>query len=203
MFFPSLFGVTDSGKSGHLTPADAHVLIASQTVGAGGAASITFSSIPQTYRALEFRLLLRDSTSGVNLTSGNAWANLTMYLNGDTGNNYSWHLLDGYNGAAQANTGVSNIPLQGFMPANSLAANVFGAASITLTDYASTSKNTTTRALSGYNLNYAGTSYNAWNNGSIAFGSTAWYNTAAVTSVTFAAATSWMQYSTVAMYGVQ
>jgi hypothetical protein len=60
--------------------------IATTTVGAGGATTITFSSIPATYQHLQIRVLARTNRSaGVDIMS--------MRMNGDTGNNYSDHLV--------------------------------------------------------------------------------------------------------------
>lgn len=151
MFFPSLFGVTDSGKSGHLTPADAHVLIASQTVGAGGAASVTFSSIPQGYRALELRIMARSTYAA---TSG---VSVSVAFNGIGGTSYSYHFLSGDGAGASSGSGTSQpaIPI-GYVSGASATTGIFGVAIAQILDYASTSKYKTVRSLMGSDTNGAG-----------------------------------------------
>jgi hypothetical protein len=54
-----ILGILASGMSGNLwAPGKDFDSIATTTVGAGGASTITFSSIPSTYRHLQIRLFL-------------------------------------------------------------------------------------------------------------------------------------------------
>ena len=81
-----VLGIIASQISGHLfQPTGAYDSIATSTVGAGGAASIVFSSIPSTYTHLQIRGIVRIS----------AIAEMRMQFNGDTATNYSWHELSG------------------------------------------------------------------------------------------------------------
>lgn len=70
-------------------------LIAHTTVGAGGSADITLSSIPSTYDDLWLVASLRQSTTNVN---GDVW----LEFNSDTGSNYSSDFLNGTNNAVSA-----------------------------------------------------------------------------------------------------
>ena len=63
-------------------------LISSQTVGAGGVASVTFSSIPATYTDLVVKVSVRNNNTG-----------MRVQFNSDTAANYSWRRLDA-NGAS-------------------------------------------------------------------------------------------------------
>ena len=56
-------------------------LIASNTVGSGGVASVTFSSIPATYTDLILKSSSRDTTTSVS-------AQINIQFNGDTAANY-------------------------------------------------------------------------------------------------------------------
>jgi hypothetical protein len=166
--------------------------IATQTVGAGGAASVTFSSIPQTYKHLQIRGIAR-GTSTVNA--------FVMQFNGDTTTaNYNSHILygDGTSALAQAQ---GNYPYvyTGTMPTSSDTANVFGGNVIDILDYTSTSKNKTSRAIGAYDVNGA--------TGYIVVWSGLWLATpAAITSVTLlpnASIGNFAQYTSFALYGIK
>jgi hypothetical protein len=78
----------------------------------------------------------------------------------------------------------------------SATSSIFGAAVIDILDYASTSKATTVRTFGGDDRNGAGI---------VALASGLWTSTSAVNRVTLApvAGTNFVQYSTVALYGVK
>lgn len=63
-----------------------YTLIETITVGAGGSASATFSTIPSTYKDLVIHVSARAST-----TSGNS--NFFMYMNGVTGSSYAFRRI--------------------------------------------------------------------------------------------------------------
>ena len=76
-------------------PTPTYDLIAEQTVtGIAGAASITFSSIPQTYKDLVLEMSVLQSTGSSQQSR--------VQLNGDTGTNYSITYLDGNGSAASS-----------------------------------------------------------------------------------------------------
>ena len=90
-----ILGVIDSGKSGHLSTNN-YSSISTVTVGSGGASIITFSSIPSTYTHLQVRGIGRSTNAGSGVTQ------FYMQLNGDTGANYSNHILYGDGGSVGA-----------------------------------------------------------------------------------------------------
>ena len=136
----------------------------------GGAATITFSSIPSTYQHLQLRALVR-VTSG---TSGTD--NLGFRLNSDSGSNYAYHYLSGSGASAAASAGTSQTGMlvRDMIPRNSFTASVYGVLIIDILDYKDTNKYKTTRTLSGMDGNGSGT---------VALNSGLWQSTSAVTSI--------------------
>lgn len=185
-------GIMSSQISGHLwAPAGAYDALATVTVGSGGSSSISFTSIPSTYKHLQIRGIHRSDIS----SSGN---NIGMYMrfNGDTASNYYWHELAG-NGSitlayGQSDTGINASP---HGPRAGDTASAFNADVIDILDYTNTSKNKVSRALAGDDLNGSG-----W----IQLASGLWNNTAAITSITlFLESSNFAQYSQAALYGVK
>jgi hypothetical protein len=164
--------------------------IATTTVGAGGAGSITFSSIPSTYSHLQIRGISRTDNPG-------SVDNVVIRFNSDTGTNYSWHQLAG-DGSAASSGGEStkNYILIGLHPTSSTTANTFGATVVDVLDYANTNKNKTARGLSGFDVNGSGT---------VLLRSGLWQDTGAITSVTITllSAYNYLQYSQFALYGIK
>jgi hypothetical protein len=177
----------------------AYESIATQTVGAGGAASVTFSSIPSGYKHLQIRAINQTNRTTYN-TSG-----FYMRLNSDTGNNYSHHILqsDPSSPSTSAISGAlaSQNAIYDFSTSSNVAANVFGAAIFDILDYANTSKAKTIRGITGADTAGAASGYAGW----IALNSGAWYNTSAITSITFVPqfGTLFNQYSHFALYGIK
>ena len=163
----------------------AYESIATTTVGAGGAASVTFSSIPSTYTHLQIRYLSGDSR----VTSPNSNAYWTF--NSDTAANYTIHGIYGTGSVVgvdgSANTS-SMLSLQGYLSS-------FGVGVVDILDYANTNKYKTFRALSGADTNGDGVVY---------FSSGVWRNTNAVSTITIAPLTANIkQYSSFALYGIK
>ena len=146
---------------------DTFTLIASSTVGSGGAANITFSSIPSTYKHLQVRVLAQDDTTSV--------GNLILQLNSDTGSNYTRHFItaDGASVSASGSTAQTSI-IAGQIYGNTPSSSIMGIAIWDITDYASTTNNKTVRAIGGYDAN---------GSGNIRLASGLWLNTAAITSI--------------------
>jgi hypothetical protein len=185
-----ILGIYASQISGHLfAPSGAYDSIATTTVGSGGTASVTFSSIPQTYTHLQIRTINRDTGTG-----GSAFQ---VRFNGDTGSNYRTHGLVGYgSGTPSSFTTVAQnrIFLYGAVDSGA-AANVFSANVVDILDYTNTNKNTVVRSLAGWDSNSSGES---------AFGSGMWMNTSAVTSVTvYMFSANFAEYSSIALYGIK
>ena len=154
----------------------------------GGSTSITFSSIPQTYKHLQIRGIQRSSRA-VSSDYGK------IFFNGDTTeSNYSNHRLRGDGSSVIANGGTSD-PTYGDYPAGSTTANVFGGFIFDLLDYTSTNKNKTQRILFGYDAN---------GSGQVNFSSKLWLSTAAVTSITLDnRGVNWDSNTTFALYGIK
>jgi hypothetical protein len=135
--------------------------------GTGSSGTITFSSISGSYSHLQIRWIARASTGGA----------IYARLNSDSGSNYSAHILYGNGTSALANAqSATNIPLIIRDGGISTTASTMTAGVFDLLDYASASKNSTYRNLGGQDLNGSGV---------IELASGAWYNTAAVTSISF------------------
>ncbi len=162
--------------------------IATVTVGAGGASSVTFSSIPSTYTHLQIRGIARDTS-----TNGS----LSMQFNSDTGNNYARHNMYGTGSGvfASASSSTSAVSI-GYMALSSDGSGIFGSTVVDILNYANTSKYKTTRSLSGVDTN--GT-------GEINLRSGLWLSTSAVTSISIGifGGTNIAQYSQFALYGIK
>jgi len=161
-----------------------YIKLASTTVGAGGAASITFSSIPQTYTDLVIKTSSRTATGGVD--------NFLISFNGSSAN-FSYRELTG-NGtstASSANVGGGVALVNG----STMTASTFSNNDIYIPNYAgSNNKSFFADAVTENNLtlSYA----QLWSN--------LWSNTAAINQVTLtcAASANFAQYTTATLYGV-
>jgi hypothetical protein len=174
--------------------------IATVTVGSGGSADISFTSITGTYKHLQIRGILQTNRSGyvVDFTK--------IVFNSDTAANYSYHFLTGgYNTtpnvAASAATSINYILANGLN--SGVGANVFTGSVIDILDYSNTNKYKTTRALQGFDVN--GTVGTGSFGGTVALSSGNWRSTSAVTSITISMidGTLFNQYSSLALYGIK
>lgn len=160
--------------------------------GTGSADTITFSSIPSTFQHLQIRGITRNTTSGIRADFG-------VRLNGDTGNNYAYHIVTGNGSSASAfGTGSSNNMFVGWTPASSVSSDIVGATIIDILDYTSTIKYKTIRTISGSDFNLGTT------DSAIRLSSGLWMNTSAISSVTLRAPFgSWGTKTTFALYGIK
>lgn len=163
--------------------------LATTTVGAGGAASVTFSSIDQSFTHLQLRAICRSSyAGGFGLT-------VSMTMNSDGASNYSQHWLYGDGASATASATAPNASIGlGWTGGTSMTANVFSDIVIDILDYTNTNKYKTTRTLMGTDINGSGAIFLTSGN---------WRNTNAVTTLTFTNAGNFAQYSQFALYGVK
>lgn len=156
--------------------------IATSTVGSGGTSSITFSSIPGTYKHLQFR--------GIILV--NSDIDITAQFNSDTGSNYTEHYLYG-NGSTTVASGGNNLTkIATFYAYDSTGTTNFAPGIFDILDYADTNKYKTVRGITGpadKNL--------------VVFRSSLWRSTSAITSVTFTTTGTIKQYSQIALYGIK
>lgn len=164
-------------------------------VGAGGQSSITFGSggtIPQTYKHLQIRALVKSSRSAVN-------DYMQIRINNDnTTSNYRTHAFDGDGVGVYGETSANDLQV-GWLPGNTNA-SMYGIGIIDILDYTNTSKNKTIRTLGGFDQNST-TSGTAW----VGLTSGLWMSNAAITSIKFNSGTSsnFNQYSSFALYGIK
>jgi hypothetical protein len=169
--------------------------IATTTVGAGGAATVTFSSIAGTYSHLQLRHFC--------ITNRGTYAieDLKINFNSDTAANYSYHNVRG-NGSATAAGGAGGASFIYLDVASGTSvSNFFGVGVTDILDYSNTNKYKTTRSLTGIDTNGSV----AGEFGRVALQSGSWRNTAAVTSIVIAPlnGTQFNQYSSFALYGIK
>jgi hypothetical protein len=170
--------------------------IATTTVGSGGAATVTFSSIPSIYKNLQIRIAAR------NTGSFNSGTPVYMQFNSDTATNYSYHRIQGYANLSEAATSAGDGVSQSFIrlgyTTGSATASSYSAHIVDILDYANTNKNKTTRNLSGWEIN-DNSGYRA-----VGLDSGNWRSTSAITSITiYPSADNWAQHSSFALYGIK
>jgi hypothetical protein len=164
------------------------------TVLTGTQASVEFTNLATkyaaTYQHLQIRAIAKANTT-------NAERVLFMQFNSDsTASNYRAHLLQGFNGGVFSDAVPTLTRMIGYI-AGADGTNTFGGIVIDILDPFETTKNKTSRALSG---NVNGTGVNAIIN----LQSHLWMNTNAVTSITLLpSAGSLVQFSRFSLYGVK
>jgi len=171
-------------------PLTSYESIATTTVGSGGTGTVTFSSIPGTFKHLQLRGIVRNTSAGSSING------VFAQFNSDTAANYSRHNLigDGASATASASTSTTNV-LAGQYPQGGTTANIFGVFVLDILDYQNTNKNKTTRGLFGTDLN---------GSGQIRFNSGNWRDTSAITSITLTPEdANFVQYSSFALYGIK
>ena len=160
-----------------------------ETISASGlTGSITFSSIPQTYKHLQIR----------SLSAGDLNTNVRMRFNGDSGSNYSYHGLQsgtGYGSQVYTNYGINQSSIMLFDQQLG-GADYFNATICDINDYSSTVKNKSTATQSGVAPNSS--------NFFLYFESGLWRSNAAITSINiFPTSQSFRDGSTFALYGIK
>jgi hypothetical protein len=167
--------------------------IASITVGSGGASTIEFTSIPQTYQHLQIRGVI--AQTGSNASGG--WDYVIARFNSDNGNNYTNHYLIGSGSSANASgyTGQSGASVAAATLTGGI--SIFPAFMTDILDYGTSTKNVTVRSFYGAETNTS--------TSEVGLSSSLWINTAAVTSVTLSGfgSLTFAQHTTVALYGVK
>jgi len=162
--------------------------IATTTVGSGGSASVTFSSIPATYSHLQIRIMGRSDRAATRDV-------VKLTFNSDTGANYTEHGLygDGTSVTSYGSTSVTSANTYRIAAANA-ASNMQGGIVIDILDYANTNKYTTLRSFGGVDLN---------GSGEIWFNSSLWLNTSAINNIVLTSIGTLQQYSSFALYGIK
>jgi hypothetical protein len=161
-------------------------LISSQVLGSN-ATSVTFSSIPSTYKHLQVRVVAKSNSSSTGID---------MTFNGAT-TGYAWHNLYANGSSALVEQGapsVSFIKIRNGMSESSTA-NAFAGSITDILDYADTNKNKTSRSLSGARDTNSG----------VNMSSGLFVNTSAISSLTLTAdsGNSFVSNSRFSLYGVK
>lgn len=158
-------------------------------VGSGGAANITFTSIPQTYDGLYLVLSSRSDRSGANNDAQ------FMQFNNDTGN-HSYQFVGGNGSSANAssNSGVGFIYV-GQLPASTATGSTFGNVGISIPNYTSSSNKSI--SVNSIGENNASEAYQRVLGG-------LWSNSGAITSIKIypESGPNLVQYSSASLYGV-
>ena len=163
--------------------ANTYTLISSVTVGSGGAADITFSSIPSTYTDLAIFVSSRGASGGIQ--------GLRINFNG-VATNLSERQLEG--DGASATSASTTSGYTGYSDASTYTANTFANNFIYIPNYAgSTNKSWSADAVTENN---ATTSYAGFTAG-------LWSNTAAISSIKLVHSASFAQYSSAYLYGIK
>jgi hypothetical protein len=166
--------------------ADTFKKIASVTVGAGGAATMDFTSIPATYTDLVIKL------SGRSARSAQQADNLFITFNSTT-SGYTMRALSG-NGAAASSISYSSRYASFAVDAAGSTANTFSNHEIYIPNYTSANyKSYSADSVSENNATAAQSDLVAG----------LWSNTAAITSISLLPEVStWVQYTTATLYGI-
>ena len=190
-----ILGIIASQISGRLTPPDTGAMfpLGMVQVGSAGAASITFSSIPATFKHLQLRIMCqtnRPSSTG---------DDIYMTFNSSSTDYYGYHILYGNGTSALATDNNLSTAIDLTRYSNvAIGASYFSAGIADILDYTSTSKNKTVRNLAGFDSN---------GNGVISLGSGLWKPSTpvAITSITLvpSVGTGFEQYSQFALYGIK
>lgn len=168
-------------------PTPTHVLIGSVTVGAGGAANISFSSIPGTYTDL----LLKLSARSVG-TYGNTFTQTDMTLN-STGYSAD-RVVVGYNSVVGTNSG--GVGTTYGTTSSGATADTFGNTDIFILNYTSSSAKTS--------VSYGSAETESTTAAAISFNATNFNVTSPVTSLALTAvAGNFAQHSTAYLYGIK
>ncbi len=169
--------------------ANTYKLIASTTVGSGGAADITFSSIPATYTDLLIKVSARTNRSGTDVDD-----ELRLSFNGTT-TGYATRMIEGNGSTVRSTADADPYFGRGTNPTDNATANTFGNTEYYIPNYATSS-------------NYKTVSFDTVmeTNGTFSimdFVAGRWVNSAAITSCKISAIGTFEQYSTFYLYGIK
>lgn len=172
---------------------DTFVKIASVTVGAGGASSIDFTSIPSTYTDLVVKISARSNRS-----DGITYDNLSIRFNGSS-TGYTNRMVFGNGSSASSAVGSTSFISWGYATGNTgVTSNTFGSVDLYIPNYAgSTNKSVSLDSVTENNATSAIASLSAG----------LWSNTSAITSISIAATAEasplLLQHSTATLYGIK
>lgn len=156
--------------------------------GTGSSASITFSSVPQTYKHLQIRGI-GQASNGTNDEGA-----IGIRLNGDTGSNYTRSIVSATASGVGSSIILSTVHAQTGDGAFLTTGNTVGSSIIEILNYTDSSVYTSVRGIGAVDRNGAG---------AITMGSGLWLNNAAITSVTvFQQNASFTTQTFYALYGI-
>lgn len=156
--------------------------------GTGSSGTITFSSIPSTYKHLQIRYIARTDFS----TAG---ADFLYSINGNTTNSsYAYHRLGGEGSVAFAQSATSS-RIVGINNGSTAGANMYAVGIMDILDYTDTNKNRTIRNLVGSDRNGSGL---------VGLYSNLYMSTTAVSSISLITENgNWTALSSFALYGIK
>lgn len=167
--------------------ANTYSLISTQTVPSGGAASIVFSNIPQTFDDLVLHVSTRyDSTNQTQSLTFNSDTTNANYNRGFYGMDLGAGTIFNYNIADRGGAGLVNL--------SSYTASVFASSKFYIGNYKSSTLN------KSY-IVYAGTE----NQAAASFGAfvvNRWTSTAAISTIALSSNGTFSQHSTASLYGI-
>ena len=167
--------------------ANTYTLIASVTVGSGGAATMSFTSIPSTYTDLVLKISPRGNRAA------GVWNGMTMTVNGSS-STFSSRFIEGGDSTVVSGTGSSSSILMNSVGV--LYSSTFASNEVYIPNYAgSTNKCFSIDSVS--EGNQAGGVYQDFIAG-------LWSTTSAITSITLTSTSfDFVQYSTATLYGIK
>jgi hypothetical protein len=164
-------------------------LIASTTVGSGGAADITFSSIASTWTDLCLELSSRATGAGAN------GINVKLQFNGDTGSNYSYRRIYGQSTTVASTNATGTFNISGISVAGADTANTFSNNAIYIPNYAGSTQKS-------YSVDGVAENNSAF--GFLTLIAGLWTSTSAITSIKLTNdGYNFAEYSTAYLYGIK
>jgi hypothetical protein len=156
----------------------------STTVLGSNTSSVTFSSLPATYKHFQLRMVT------LNTSSSNTYK---LQFNGDTGSNYAWHTLLGNATDVRSQASPSSTSMNFVGSWSGQSTTVPATAIVDILDPLSTTKNKTVRTLGG-----------CQGSNEVGLYSGLWMSTSAVTSLTITGtAGSYTTGSRFSLYGLR
>lgn len=186
-----ILGTIASSITGSKLSTTAFESIATYVVSGSAQTTVSFSSIPQTYKHLQIRVMTRDDR-------GTTVNNQHLQLNGVSTTDYSnASIFSTGSGSMNVYRDVSQQKTDYmYQPSNSMTSNLYATAVYDILDYSSTTKNKTIKYLGGYSNN--GSGHLSWNVSGL-------FLTTAVSSLSFtnSSGAGYVNYSHFALYGIK
>jgi hypothetical protein len=151
--------------------------------------SVSFSSIPSTYKHLQIRFNIIDDTAG---------STMTLRFNGDAGSNYSNHSIYADRNVQVGTQGFTSTSFSRFLFPNGTnnSVNRPNVGIIDLHNYASTTQNKTIRS-------FCGTEDNGFQWSEVVLASCGYFSNTAISSIVLAGVSGFVAGTTVSLYGIK